>query len=182
VCGVNDEKQMKNNKNHIALLDEKDNIIGYEKKLKVHQLGILHRAFSIFVFNEKGEVLLQKRAATKYHSPNLWTNTCCSHLIEDSNFVEYIHQRLENEMGFDCELEFKFSFHYKIKFSNSLTENKIDHVYFGKWKGTPIPNPKEAEDYKWIDWTFLKTDLKINPEKYTYWVKEAVENKNMVME
>ncbi len=173
---------MSNENKKIALLDTDDNIIGFEDKLIVHQKGLLHRAFSIFIFNDKGEVLLQKRAATKYHSPSLWTNTCCSHLIENSDFEEYIHERLKDEMGFDCELEFKFSFHYKIKFSNGLTENEIDHVYFGKWNGTPIPNPKEVEDYKWIDWTLFKTDLTINPEKYTYWIKETIENKNMVFE
>ncbi len=158
----------------IALVDKDDKIIGYEDKLKVHELGLLHRAFSIIVFNDKDEILLQKRASTKYHSPGLWTNTCCSHLIENQDFEEYIHDRLQDEMGFDCELEFKFSFHYKIEFANGLTENEIDHVYFGYWKGTPEINPDEADEYKWISIKDLKKDMNINPENYTYWFKEIL--------
>ena len=160
--------------NKIALVDEDDNIIGFDEKLKVHELGLLHRAFSIFAFNDNGQVLLQKRAKTKYHSPNLWTNTCCSHLIENCDFKTYMHERLVEEMCFDCELDFKFSFHYKIEFDYGLTENEIDHVYFGKWNGTPKPNPEEADDYKWMDWTVVINDIKINPGNYTYWFKEAV--------
>ena len=112
----------------IAIIDQNDNIIAYDEKLIVHKLGLLHRAFSILVFNDQNQVLLQKRASSKYHSPNLWTNTCCSHLVKDKDFERYIHERLMFEMGFDCKLKFAFSFHYKIAFDNGLSENKIDHL------------------------------------------------------
>ncbi len=165
---------MNNDNNKIALLDKNDIIIGYGDKLAVHQVGLLHRAFSILVFNDNNEVLLQKRAATKYHSPSLWTNTCCSHLIENQDFETYMHKRLNDEMGFDCDLHFQFSFHYKIKFENELFENEIDHVYFGKWQGTPNINPKEADDFKWIDWDELLVEIKAKPDNYTYWFKELL--------
>ncbi|MDD3740535.1 MAG: isopentenyl-diphosphate Delta-isomerase [Bacteroidales bacterium] len=159
----------------IALVDENDNIIGFEYKDAVHKKGLLHRAFSLFVFNDKNELLLQKRAKSKYHSPGLWTNTCCSHLIENCEFEDYIHERLEFEMGFDCIIQYKFSFHYKICFNNGLTENEIDHVYFGKWNGTPSPNPIEAEDYKWYALEDIIVELEKDPDEFTYWFKEAVE-------
>ncbi len=162
------------NKNHIALLDEKDNIIGYEEKLKVHQKGLLHRAFSILVFNDDGEILLQKRASTKYHSPGLWTNTCCSHLIKSLDFDEYIHSRLLDEMGFDCELKYKCKFHYLAEFENGLTENEIDHVYIGHWNGTPSLNSEEADDYQWESIENIKKGIKENPDEYTYWFKEIM--------
>lgn len=165
---------MNNDDKKIALLDINDIIIGYGDKLAVHQDGLLHRAFSILVFNDKNEVLLQKRASTKYHSPSLWTNTCCSHLVENQDFETYMHKRLQDEMGFDCDLSFQFSFHYKIKFENGLFENEIDHIYFGKWQGTPNINPDEADDFKWLDWDKLLVDVKTNPDNYTYWFKELL--------
>jgi isopentenyl-diphosphate Delta-isomerase len=166
---------MTNENRNIALVNEADKITGFANKQEVHEKGLLHRAFSILVFNDKNEVLLQRRALTKYHSPGLWTNTCCSHLVEDCEFETYIHERLENEMGFDCELDFQFSFHYRIEFDNGLCENEIDHVYFGKWNGTPKPNHDEADGFMWIAIEELKTDLKNNPENYTYWFKELME-------
>lgn len=159
----------------IALVDEHDNITGFELKNTIHKKGLLHRAFSLFVFNDSDELLLQKRAKSKYHSPGLWTNTCCSHLIENCGFEEYIHERLKYEMGFDCEINFKFLFHYKICFDNGLTENEVDHVYFGKWNGNPCPNLKEAEAFKWMKTDDLIVDIKLYPDKYTYWLKEAMQ-------
>ncbi|HOZ30468.1 MAG TPA: isopentenyl-diphosphate Delta-isomerase, partial [Bacteroidales bacterium] len=153
-----------------------DNIIGFEYKDAVHKKGLLHRAFSLFVFNDKNELLLQKRAKSKYHSPGLWTNTCCSHLIENCEFEDYIHERLEFEMGFDCIIQYKFSFHYKICFNNGLTENEIDHVYFGKWNGIPTPNPNEAESFNWMKWKDIVIDVQQNPDKYTYWFIKVVQN------
>lgn len=158
----------------IAVIDHNDNIIAYNEKLIVHKLGLLHRAFSILVFNDQNQVLLQKRASSKYHSPNLWTNTCCSHLVKDKDFERYIHERLMFEMGFDCKLKFAFSFHYKIEFDNGLTENEIDHVYLGKWNGIPNPNPEEADEFKWVDYDFIKRDIQINPQLYTYWFVELM--------
>jgi len=166
---------MINDNKKIALVNQADEIIGFASKLEVHKKGLLHRAFSVLVFNDKNEVLLQKRAASKYHSPGMWSNTCCSHFIENFLFETYIHERLFDEMGFDCELEFKFSFHYKVAFENGLSENEIDHVFFGKWNGIPKLNPAEADDYKWITINDIKADLQINPNNYSYWFKELLQ-------
>jgi len=166
---------MTNDNRKIALVNQADEIIGFASKLEVHQKGLLHRAFSILVFNDKHEVLLQKRAASKYHSPGMWSNTCCSHFIENCLFETYIHERLSDEMGFDCDLEFKFSFHYSVVFDNGLSENEIDHVFFGKWNWIPKLNPAEADDYKWITISKVKADLQINPDNYSYWFKELMQ-------
>lgn len=165
-----------NNENlRIALIDESDNITGYAGKSEVHRKGLLHRAFSIFVFNDKNELLLQKRAVSKYHSGGLLTNTCCSHLVENCVFEEYMHQRLREEMGFDCELNFKFAFTYKIHFENGLFEHETDHVYTGKWNGTPLPNPLEADGYLWQNFNELIANVEKSPEKYTYWFRKALQ-------
>lgn len=155
----------------IILVDKNDNEIGTEEKLKTHQQGKLHRAFSILIFNSKNELLIQKRAKTKYHTPGLWTNTCCSHPRKGKNIKEEAKKRLKQEMGFDCELKEIFTFIYKAKFKNRLTEHEYDHVFTGQFDGTPKPNPNEADDYKWISLEKLKKDIKKSPEKYTPWFK-----------
>ena len=160
---------------YIALVDENDQIISYEEKMLVHKKGLLHRAFSIFIFNSKGEMLIQQRAYQKYHSGGLWTNACCSHLTKDEIFEDAMHERLQKEMGFDCPLEFAFSFHYKVQFKNNLIENELDHVYIGNFDGIPQPNPTEAAAYKWISVDEIKRDLVENEEIYTYWFKIAFE-------
>lgn len=167
-------KRMNNDNLRIALIDESDNITGFADKFEVHRLGLLHRAFSIFVFNDKNELLLQKRAISKYHSGGLLTNTCCSHLVENCDFEEYMHKRLCEEMGFDCELSFKFAFTYQINFGNGLIEHETDHVYAGIWDGIPIPNPSEADGYLWSDFSKVIADVEKSPEKYTYWFREAL--------
>ncbi|MDD2635940.1 MAG: isopentenyl-diphosphate Delta-isomerase [Bacteroidales bacterium] len=164
----------------IALVDDRDNIISYEEKMLVHQQGLLHRAFSILVFNDKSEMLLQQRALSKYHTPGLWTNTCCSHLPQNIDFDSYMHERLLHEMGFDCKLEFAFSFQYKIEFDNQLIENEIDHIYTGVFNGTPIPNPKEVMNFKWEKLDFIKKDIKTNPELYTYWFKKLLQQADKI--
>lgn len=169
----------------VILVDIKDKEIGIEEKIKAHQEGKLHRAFSIFVFNSKGKVLLQKRAKTKYHSGGLWTNTCCSHPIPKEDIEKTIHRRLKEEMGFDCELKKNFSFIYKANFNNDLSEHEFDYVFTGIFNGKPHPNPKEVEGWKWINSEELKKDIKEKPEKYTLWFKIAFEkylikeNKNL---
>ncbi|MDD3687624.1 MAG: isopentenyl-diphosphate Delta-isomerase [Bacteroidales bacterium] len=165
---------MNNDSLKIALVDENDKIIGFAAKDEVHKKGFLHRAFSIFVFNSKNQLLLQKRAVSKYHSGGLLTNTCCSHLVENVDFENYMHQRLREEMGFDCELIFRFSFTYKIKFDNGLTEYETDHVYTGIWDGIPKPNPDEADGFLWMDFDEVILDVEKTPEKYTYWFREAI--------
>lgn len=160
----------------IALVDKHDNIFAYDKKLKVHEEGLLHRAFSIFIFNNKAEMLIHQRALNKYHSPGLWTNACCSHLLENMSMLECAHDRLQHEMGFDTDLDFKFKFTYKETFGNGLTEYETDHVYFGYWNGTPKPNPNEVSNFIWINVNTLLNNVKQNPNQYTYWFKHILNN------
>jgi len=154
----------------IILVDEKDNQIGTGEKSKIHKEGRLHRAFSILIFNSKGELLLQKRAKTKYHSGGLWTNTCCSHPRVGENLEAAARERLKEEMGIETELEEKFSFIYKVKLGD-LTEHELDHVFMGKFNGKPEINPEEADDWKWMGIQKLKKDIKENPENYAFWFK-----------
>ncbi len=159
----------------VILVNENDEEIGFEEKLKAHQNGgKLHRAFSIFVFNLKGEMLLQKRAKEKYHSSLLWTNACCSHPRPNEPLEAAAHRRLKEEMGFDCDLKEKFSFVYRVDFKNGISENEFDHVFVGKFNGAPSPDSKEVADWKWIDVEELKKDIKENPEKYSYWLKDSL--------
>ncbi|GAG75943.1 unnamed protein product [marine sediment metagenome] len=157
----------------LILVDENNNITGYEKKLKVHQEGYLHRAFSIFVVNARGELMLQRRANHKYHSGGLWANTCCSHPLKGEETENTIHDRLMEEMGFDCDLEPIFKFIYRAELDNNLVEYELDQVYIGYYEPDPIPNPDEVGDWKWIDIEFLKKDLKESPSEYVYWLKAA---------
>ena len=164
----------------VILVDENGKEIDVEEKLAAHQNGgKLHRAFSIFVFNSKGETLLQKRAKEKYHSALLWTNTCCSHPRPGKSLIEACHRRLKEEMGFDCDLEEKFSFVYRVNFENGISENEFDHVFFGRFDGQPHPDLKEVSEWKWVAPEELKEDIKKNPEKYSYWLKISL---NKVLE
>ena len=131
----------------------------------------MHRAFSILIFNSKGELLVQKRAKNKYHSRGLWANSCCGHQKENERLVEAAHRRLIEEMGFDCALKEIFSFSYRVKFANGLIENEIDHVFVGKYDDRIESNKEEIEDYKWVSLDELKKDVKKNPKKYAYWFK-----------
>lgn len=155
----------------IILIDNKDQAIGTGEKMAVHRKGLLHRAFSVLVFNSKGELLLQQRAKSKYHCGGLWTNTCCSHPRQGETILTAAQRRLFEEMGISCELEEVFSFQYCATFPNGLTENEFDHVLVGKSDKLPKPNPKEVEEWKWISLHFLKADIRKNPEIYTYWFK-----------
>lgn len=159
----------------VILVDEKDNQIGFEEKLKAHQNANLHRCFSIFVFNNKGQLLLQQRALDKYHSAGLWANTCCSHPRPGEETINSAHRRLKEEMGFDCELIEAFSFKYKTAFDNGLTENEFDHVFVGKYNEEPISNMVEVNAYKWVDLKWLEKDIKDNQEIYTTWLKICFE-------
>lgn len=159
----------------IILVDKNDNKIGTGEKMQVHRDGTLHRCFSIFVFNSKNEMLLQKRAKEKYHCGELWTNTCCSHPRAGELLTEATHRRLQEEMGFDCELKEIGSFIYKAKFDNGLTEHEYDHVFTGKFDDEPKLNPEEADDYKWINLENLKKEIKKNPADFTVWFKIALE-------
>ena len=158
----------------IVLVDENDNQIGTGEKMAVHRAGKLHRAFSVFVFNSKGEMLLQRRALTKYHSGGLWTNTCCSHPRPEEKTIDAAKRRLKEEMGFECELEEVDSFVYKTEFEG-LFEHEFDHVFVGKYEGEMGVDREEVEEYKWISLEDLYEDVKQNPQKYTSWFKIALE-------
>ena len=155
----------------VILVDRLGREIGVEEKLKAHREGKLHRAFSVFVFNAQGGLLLQKRAETKYHSGGLWTNTCCSHPRPGETYHCAAKRRLNEEMGFDCELTALFSFIYYAKLENNLFEHELDHVFVGRFDGQPIPNPDEVGDWKWMQIDELKRDVRENPRHYTYWFK-----------
>jgi isopentenyl-diphosphate delta-isomerase len=156
----------------VVLVDEHDNEVGIEDKLEAHKNGgKLHRAFSIFVFNSKGETMLQKRAEGKYHSAGKWSNTCCSHPAPGEAVIEAAHRRLKEEMGFDCDMEEKFSFIYRADVGNGLTEWEYDHVIFGRYDGEPNINKEEASAYKWISLDMLKKDVEENPQNYTPWLR-----------
>jgi isopentenyl-diphosphate Delta-isomerase len=159
----------------VILVDRSDKQIGIEEKLKAHQEGKLHRAFSVFIFNSKKELLLQKRAEGKYHSSGLWTNTCCSHPRPGKDIKEEAEARLKEEMGIICKLEEKFSFIYKVKFENNLYEHEFDHVFFGKYNGLVKPRKEEVSSYKWVSLKELEKEINKNPEKYTFWLKECIE-------
>lgn len=155
----------------IILVDENDNVVGFGEKMQVHKEGKLHRCFSIVVFNQKGELLLQKRAEGKYHCGNLWSNTCCGHPYAKEETDKSAHRRLQEEMGFDCPLKEVTVFHYRAEFDNGLTENEIDHLFVGQYNGDIKPDPQEVGDIKWITLENLKKDIAQNPSAYTPWFK-----------
>lgn len=160
----------------IICVDKNDTEVGYIEKMDAHIKGVLHRAVSVFIFNSKNELLLQKRYKRKYHSPSLWTNTCCTHPNKNENTDNAAKRRLKEEMGVCCKLTEIFSFIYNITFDNNLIEHEFDHVYFGKYSGEVFVNPLEVEDYKWISLNEIKYDLKNNPQNYTYWFKYIIKN------
>jgi isopentenyl-diphosphate Delta-isomerase len=161
----------KPNEEFVILVDEQDNELGLMEKMEAHRKGVLHRAFSVFVFNDKGQFLLQQRAYSKYHSGGLWTNTCCSHPRQGESVLEAAKRRLHEEMGFTCQLEEQFSFIYNRKLDNELTEHELDHVVFGKYNEAPVLNPDEVCAYSYVDKEELIASVKSNPDQYTEWFK-----------
>lgn len=158
----------------VILVDDNDKQVGVMEKMEAHQKGLLHRAFSIFIFNDKGELLLHQRAKDKYHSPGLWTNTCCSHPLPGENSNDAAKRRLKEEMGFATPLEKIFDFTYKATFNNGLTEHEFDHVYIGEWSGKIDPDKKEVADYSYKTIADIKSDIESNPDNYTVWFKIAL--------
>ena len=156
---------------HVILVDENDQQIGLMEKIEAHEKALLHRAFSVFIFNEKGELMLQQRAASKYHSPLLWTNTCCSHQRDGETNLVAGRRRLQEEMGFVTDITEVFSFIYKAPFDNGLTEHELDHVMVGKYEASPNVNKEEVEAYKWMQLEDVKKDIEDNPSIYTAWFK-----------
>jgi isopentenyl-diphosphate delta-isomerase len=155
----------------VILVNEKDEQIGLMPKLEAHEKALLHRAFSVFVFNDKNELMLQQRAAHKYHSPKLWTNTCCSHQRDGESNIQAGKRRLQEEMGFVTPLEESISFIYKAPFDNGLTEHEFDHIMIGYFNDSPEINPDEVANWKWMSLDEVKTDMKNHPEVYTEWFK-----------
>jgi isopentenyl-diphosphate delta-isomerase len=155
----------------LILVDSVDREVGVGDKLKTHLDGRLHRAFSIFVFDGDGRLLLQQRARTKYHSGGLWSNTACGHPRPGEQTLAAAHRRLREEMGFDCELREAFKFLYRAELDNQLVEHECDHVFIGRYEGDPSPDPSEVEGWRWIDTKELHGEFRCSPQDYTYWLK-----------
>jgi isopentenyl-diphosphate delta-isomerase len=156
---------------YVILVDENDRQIGVMPKLEAHKKAVLHRAFSVFIFNDKNELMLQQRTLKKYHSPGLWTNTCCSHQREGESNIEAGKRRLQEEMGFVTDLNESISFIYKAPFDNGLTEHEYDHVLIGHYNDEPKINEDEVANWKWMALDDVNKDLKTHPEHYTAWFK-----------
>jgi isopentenyl-diphosphate delta-isomerase len=153
----------------VVLVDEKDNPIGLMPKMEAHERAVLHRAFSVFILNGKGELMLQQRANNKYHSPGLWTNTCCSHQRDGESNIDAGQRRLHEEMGFTTELTELTSFIYKASFDNGLIEHEFDHIMLGRYEDNPVINPDEVAAWKWMPLAEVKKDVEANPKNYTVW-------------
>ena len=156
---------------HVILVNHLNEQIGTMPKMEAHEKAVLHRAFSVFVMNSNGETMLQQRAAHKYHSPLLWTNTCCSHQRVGESNIEAGKRRLQEEMGFITDLKELFSFIYKAPFDNGLTEHELDHVMVGYYDEKPIINKDEVAAWKWMMPESIKIDISKNPDNYTAWFK-----------
>jgi isopentenyl-diphosphate delta-isomerase len=155
----------------LILVDEDDNEVGFGEKLEVHRMGLLHRGFSVFVFNPDGKLFLQKRAMSKYHSGGLWSNTCCGHPRPREEVEAAGRRRLMEEMGFDCDLNEVHQFIYRTEFDNDLIEHEFIHVLIGGFDGKPEPNPIEVGDWKLIDTDWVEKDIETRPHRYSYWFR-----------
>ena len=155
----------------VILVDVNDSPKGQLGKMEAHEKGLLHRAFSVFIFNSKGELLLQQRAKDKYHSAGLWTNTCCSHPRLGEENIAAANRRLKEEMGMSTVLKYAFNFLYKAELEDGLTEHELDHVFFGYSDDLPVINREEVEQFRYINLDALKADILVNPNKYTTWLK-----------
>ena len=159
----------------VVLVDDADGPVGTARKLDAHRSGALHRAMSVFVTDGSGNVLLQQRAAGKYHSARLWTNTCCGHPRPDEATIDAAERRLHEEMGIQCRLEHAGTFRYRAALDGGLVEHEIDHVFVGRWRGRPAPEPSEVEGWRWVPVETLRADLAAHPELYTAWLAPALE-------
>lgn len=163
-CGTMKEEQ-------VILVNEQNQKIGLMPKMEAHEKALLHRAFSVFIFNDNNDLMLQQRALNKYHSPGLWTNTCCSHQRDGETNIQAGKRRLKEEMGFVVDLQESISFIYKAPFDNGLTEHEYDHVLIGKYNNAPLINLDEAASWKWMSLEAVKADISLNPDSYTEWFK-----------
>lgn len=156
---------------NVILVDIDDQSLGTMEKMMAHEQGLLHRAFSVLLFNSKGELLIQKRSQLKYHSAGLWTNTCCSHPRPEEKMEDAIQRKLMQEMNIDAQPVFAYKFIYKADLENGLTEHEVDHVFIGTYDGEPEVNRDEVEDWKFVSLTDLQKDIQTNPEQFTFWFK-----------
>lgn len=163
--------------NEVVLVDESDNVLGTMEKLRAHKEGVLHRAFSVIIFNAKGEMLIHKRASHKYHCGGLWTNACCSHPRLNEDPKRGAERRLKEEMGFTTNVDFIGSFIYKVNFDNGLTEHEFDHMFCGHFDEYPVPNKDEVEAWKYVSVDQLLKDVENRPECYTFWFKDILKNR-----
>jgi isopentenyl-diphosphate delta-isomerase len=159
----------------VILVDEQDRELGASEKLRAHVEGALHRAFSVFVFDRDGRLLLQRRAREKYHSGGLWSNTCCGHPRPGEETAAAARRRLREEMNLDCELRAAFDFIYRAELDNALVEHEYDHVFAGEFDGSPVPDPSEVEEWKWMSLDELRRELREEPSRYSYWLRTVVE-------
>ncbi len=155
----------------VVLVDEQDNELGSMEKMEAHRKGVLHRAFSVLLFNSKGEMLLQKRSSSKYHSAGLWTNTCCSHPKPAEPIEVAVRRRLKEEMGIDIQPEYAYSFLYKVVLDNELIEHELDYVFIGMFENEPVVNSNEVENWRYANLAEIKEDMRQNPRVYTHWFK-----------
>lgn len=158
----------------VVLVDEDDKDIGVMEKLEAHRKGVLHRAFSVFIFNDRDELILQRRAPGKYHSAGLWTNTCCGHPRPGEVLMAAAQRRLKEEMGIACELEHRFAFAYSANVGNGLSEKEYDHVFTGHYSGTPEPDPEEADAWRWITLDALELEMAMEPLRFTPWLHACI--------
>jgi isopentenyl-diphosphate delta-isomerase len=159
----------------VILVDENDAILGTAEKIEAHLEGKLHRAFSIFILDSSGRLLLQKRAHTKYHSAGLWSNSCCSHPRPGESTAAAAHRRLKEEMGFDCELEKVFELVYRVRLDKDFIEYEFDHIFVGSFDGEPVPDPNEVEDWSWVTAETLVSEIRLHPDRYSYWLKASID-------
>lgn len=158
----------------VILVDEHDREVGSEEKERAHREGLLHRAFSVFVFNSRGDLLLQRRAPTKYHSPGLWTNTCCSHPRPGESVEAAARRRLREEMGMECELRVSFPLLYRAELDRGMTEHEYDHVLVGECDRDPVPDPDEVDGWAWVAPDVVRREVAERPDLYTYWFRLAL--------
>lgn len=159
---------------NVILVDERDKEIGVMAKMEAHEKGALHRAFSIFIFNDKNEMLIHQRAKGKYHNGGLWTNACCSHPLPGESVIDAANRRLKDEMGFNTKLEHIFEFTYTAQFENGLTENEFDHVFIGNHSGAIYPDPEEVSDYSYVAISQIRKMVEKEPNVFTVWFKLAL--------
>lgn len=173
------------NMQHVILVDEQDNETGVMDKMEAHRKGLLHRAFSVFLFNSRGEILLQRRAASKYHSPGLWTNACCSHPMPGESLQDAVERRLREELGIYTPTKRVFDFIYHAQLDYGLTEHELDHVFIGEIEEISAINPEEADAVKFVDFETIEAEIKAHPYRFTVWfrlifprIKELYLNQN----